>query len=637
MVHHHEQAHSDCGCHSCSGDSCGCHSQHHHQGKGQWMELALGVGFYLLAFALGAVQLQMAKIAFFVLSYLVLGRQVLKQAGLGLLKGRVLDENFLMRLATLGAFAIGEFPEAVGVMLFYRIGEAFEHQAVERSRRQIRNTVDMRPETVQKITGEQVATIPAGKARVGDLLLVRPGDRIPLDGIAMQGESHVDTAPITGEPMPVAVQKGSKLVSGCVNLEGQLVMQVQKPLGESMVSRILESVENAAAGKPKMDRFITRFAKVYTPAVVLSAVLVAVVPSLITGNWREWTYTALSFLVMSCPCALVLSVPLAFFAGIGAGGKAGILFKSGLTMEALPDIRVVALDKTGTLTQGQFCVQEIVGGERVLTLCAGCEQGSTHPIGRSILKAAEGQKLPIPEKVKELAGLGIQATVNGKEILCGNEKMMARFGIAVSGQQGAGTRVFVAEEGKLLGWLRIGDTLRPDAEQGIKELKKRGIRTVLLTGDSHEAAQEIGKRLQVDGVYAQLLPEEKLEVLQKLRQQYGKVMFVGDGINDAPVLSGADVGAAMGSGADAAIEAADVVYMRPQIRAIADSMDIAARSGRIAKRNVVIALGVKLAVMLLGIFGYASMWAAVLADSGVAVLCVALSVAPLYRKKEGKK
>ncbi len=625
-THPHSHNHENCHCHDHYHD-------HHHEEKESPWALILGAGLFVIGLFLGFVI--PAQVLLFVAAYLILGWEVLTKAAKNLIKGRVFDENFLMSIATLGAFAIGEFPEAVGVMLFYRVGEFFEHRAVEKSRKQIMEAVDLRPEAVLRMDGDTAVTIPAADAQIGDLLLVRPGDRIPLDGVVVSGESRIDTAPITGEPVPVSVKPGDSVISGCVNTSGQMTIRAEKTLQTSMVTRILESVESAAAGKPKMDRFITRFARIYTPIVVGVALLVALVPSFVTGQWNYWVYTALSFLVMSCPCALVLSVPLAFFSGIGVGGKQGILFKSGLTLETLSGIKAVVLDKTGTVTKGDFSVQEVVGGEQVLALCAGCEQYSIHPIAVSIVSAADGLSLPQPEQVEEIAGHGIRATADGKEILCGNEKLMKRYGIDVD--KASGTRVYVAENGVLLGWLVLGDTIKPDAAQTIRQLHKMGIHTAMLTGDEESTAREVGELLNIDEVRARLLPEEKLEVLKAIREKQGPVMFVGDGINDAVVLSGSDVGAAMGSGADAAIEAADVVFMKSQAAAISEAIRIAIQTQRTARQTVVFALAVKLVVMILGILGYASMWAAVFADSGVALLCVAYAILPLYLKKSWKK
>ena len=584
--------------------------------------------------ALDHLDLKWLSMGVCLIAYLILGWEIVQKALKNLFRGKMLDENFLMALASIGAFFIGNGPEGVGVMLFYRIGEYFEDKAVERSRSQIMDAVDMRPEVVQLVEGEDVREIPAGEARVGDILLVRPGDRIPLDGVVVSGESRIDTSPVTGEPVPIHAGTGDSVISGCVNQSGQLTIRVEKPLSESMVTRILDSVENAAASKPKIDRFITRFARVYTPVVVTVAVLTAIIPSLVTGQWSYWVYTALTFLVMSCPCALVLSVPLAFFAGIGAGGKKGILFKGGQSMEAMGKIQAVVMDKTGTLTRGDFRVQKIEGGEELLSLCASCEQQSTHPIAASIVAEARerGLELERPESLEELAGRGIRAVLDGREILCGNARLMEENGISFPEEQEYGTRVLVAVDGAYRGCLLISDTLKPGAASAVAKLRGSGIETVMLTGDAPEAAEAVARMADIREVHAGLLPQQKLERLQDIRAKQGAVMFVGDGINDAPVLAGADVGAAMGSGADAAIEAADVVFMTSDVEAVPQALGIARQTGRIAWQNVVFALAVKLAVMILGLCGFASMWMAVFADSGVAMLCVLNSIRLLYRK-----
>ena len=576
-----------------------------------------------------------------VAAYLILGSGIVLRALRNLLKGQIFDENFLMSIATLGAFAIGNFPEAVGVMLFFRVGEYFEHRAVEKSRSQIMSAVDMRPETVNLIRGGEILVIAAQDARPGDLLLVRPGDRIPLDGVVTDGESRIDTSPITGEPVPVKAEPGTSVTSGCVNTSGQLKIRVEKPLSESMVTRILNSVENAAAGKPKIDRFITRFSRVYTPVVVLLALGTAILPSLITGDWNYWVYTALSFLVMSCPCALVLSVPLAFFSGIGSGSRKGILFKGGLSLESISKIKAVVMDKTGTITEGNFVLQEIVPqppytSEELLALCAGCEQRSTHPIGVSIVSAANAKGLTLlePESLEEIAGHGIRAMVGGKQILCGNRKLMEQFNVSLKSDRGQpyGAEVMVAIDGIFAGRLIIADTIKDDATAAIRQLKALGIKTAMLTGDAEDNAKAVAAETGIEEVHARLLPQDKLAELGRIREKYGAVMFVGDGINDAPVLAGADVGAAMGSGADAAIEAADVVFMTSSVEAIPQSLQIARATSRIAAQNVVFALAIKIIVMLLGLCGFASMWLAVFADTGVAMLCILNSIRILYKK-----
>ena len=594
-------------------------------------EMLIGAGLFAAGLAIPNMAV---KLVLLIAAYLLLGRHVLLTAIKNIGRGQVFDENFLMAVATIGAWAVGSFDEAVGVMLFYRVGEYFEDRAVARSRSQIMEAVDLRPEGVQLVDGETVREIPAGEANIGDIVLVRPGDRIPLDGIVVSGSSRIDTAPITGEPVPVSVAEGDSVVSGCVNTTGQLPVRVEKPLSESMVTRILDSVENAAASKPKIDRFITRFARVYTPIVVGAAVLTAIIPSLVTGDWGKWVYTALTFLVMSCPCALVLSVPLAFFAGIGAGSKRGILFKGGQSMEAMSKIKAVIMDKTGTITKGDFTVQKIVGGDELLELCADCEQQSTHPIAESIVAAAKARNMELrrPEELEELAGRGIRAKLDGKEILCGNERLLTEQGVTFPKSREYGTKVLVAVDGVYQGYLLIADTIKTGAENAVRALRDSGIETVMLTGDAEESAKAVAGAVGIREVHAGLLPQQKLARLQSIRETKGAAMFVGDGINDAPVLAGADVGAAMGSGADAAIEAADVVFMTSDVAAVPQALRISRQTARIAWQNVVFALAVKLAVMILGLCGYASMWLAVIADSGVALLCVLNSIRILYKK-----
>lgn len=586
------------------------------------------------------------SVVLFVAAYAVLGFEIVWTAVKNLTKGHVFDENFLMSTATIAAFAIGDFAEAVGVMLFYRVGEIFEEIAVSRSRSQIMEAVDLRPETVSLIQGDGTRTIPAKDAKVGDLLLIRPGDRIPLDGKIVEGESQLDTSPVTGEPVPVKVFPGKEIYSGCVNDTGVLKLEVQKPLGESMVSRILDSVENAAASKPKIDRFITKFARIYTPVVVTAAILTAVIPSLMTGEWNYWIYTAITFLVISCPCALVLSVPLAFFSGIGAGSRKGILFKGGVAIEALKDVRAVVMDKTGTITKGNFAVQKIVTFSRltekqILTIAADCELGSTHPIGTSIVAEARKRKLTLtrPEQTEEISGKGIRAVFPKGTVLCGSTGLMERYQVDTGRYQkdAYGTEVLIAVDGKLEGYLVIADEIKEEAGSAVRRMKSQHLLTAMLTGDARDNAMAVARQTGIEEVRAQLLPQDKLQNLQEIRKKQGAVMFVGDGINDAPVLAGADVGAAMGSGADAAIEAADVVFMTSSVDAIPDAVDIARNTGRIAMQNVVFALIVKFLVMILGFLGYANMWMAVFADTGVAMLCVLNSVRVLYTVKSLRK
>lgn len=604
----------------------------------EYLELGIGIVLFIAGKIFESSK-PVYSTACFLLAYLILGIKIVWTALRNISKGQVFDENFLMSIATIGAFGIGEYAEAVGVMLFYRIGELFEEKAVERSRSQIMDVIDMRPEVVNLVNEHgDVSVIDAEEAEIGDILLVRPGDRIPLDGVITDGETMIDTSPVTGEPVPISGFEGTEVTSGCLNTSGVIKIRVEKVLEESMVTRIMDSVENVAASKPKMDRFITRFSRVYTPFVVFMALATAIIPSIITGNWTHWVYTALTFLVISCPCALVLSVPLAFFSGIGAGSKIGILFKGGAALETLKDITSVVMDKTGTITKGNFKVQDVVTfgdvtRNELLSLAASCEESSTHPIAKSIMEAAKEENISYKtaESAKEIAGHGSVIKLDGSEVLAGNKKLMNQYHIAGEYKETTsyGTEVFLAKDGVLIGAVVIADTLKDDAKSAIASLKAQKLHTVMLTGDSESAANAIAEETGIDEVYSKLLPDEKLLKLQEQRTKHGAVMFVGDGINDAPVLAGADCGAAMGSGADAAIEAADVVFMTSSVEAIPQAIAIGKKASRIAWQNVVFALVVKALVMILGLLGFANMWMAVFADTGVAMLCVLNSIRAL--------
>lgn len=604
----------------------------------EYLELGIGIVLFIAGKIFESSK-PVYSTACFLLAYLILGIKIVWTALRNISKGQVFDENFLMSIATIGAFGIGEYAEAVGVMLFYRIGELFEEKAVERSRSQIMDVIDMRPEVVNLVNEHgDVSVIDAEEAEIGDILLVRPGDRIPLDGVITDGETMIDTSPVTGEPVPISGFEGTEVTSGCLNTSGVIKIRVEKVLEESMVTRIMDSVENAAARKPKMDRFITRFSRVYTPFVVFMALATAIIPSIIIGNWTHWVYTALTFLVISCPCALVLSVPLAFFSGIGAGSKIGILFKGGAALETLKDITSVVMDKTGTITKGNFKVQDVVTfgdvtRNELLSLAASCEESSTHPIAKSIMEAAKEENISYKtaESAKEIAGHGSVIKLDGSEVLAGNKKLMNQYHIAGEYKETTsyGTEVFLAKDGVLIGAVVIADTLKDDAKSAIASLKAQKLHTVMLTGDSESAANAIAEETGIDEVYSKLLPDEKLLKLQEQRTKHGAVMFVGDGINDAPVLAGADCGAAMGSGADAAIEAADVVFMTSSVEAIPQAIAIGKKASRIAWQNVVFALVVKALVMILGLLGFANMWMAVFADTGVAMLCVLNSIRAL--------
>lgn len=580
-------------------------------------------------------------ISIFVISYLILGGDVLVTALKNLFRGKVFDENFLMGIATIGAFIIGEYPEAVGVMLFYRIGELFEDIAVGKSRKQIMEAVDMRPEMVRLVTNGKSVPCDPEEIKVGDIIEVRVGDRIPLDGKITRGSSRIDTSAVTGEPVPVSVSEGSHVLSGCINVSGVIYLEVEKPLEESMVSRILEAVENAAASKPAIDRFITKFAAIYTPFVVLAALVTAIVPSLVTGNWNYWIYTALTFLVISCPCALVLSVPLTFFAGIGAGSKKGILFKGGVSLETLAGIKAVVMDKTGTVTEGSFNVASIIPdgiSKDELLAYAGCAESlSTHPIATSIMKEVKRSGVKVSEAldIKEISGKGMEVLLKEGKILCGNRQLLESNNIAipVDANNVYGTEVFIAFNEQYVGRIIINDTIKKDSKEAVSDLKKYGMWTAMLTGDAEENARNVAAIAGIDDVYARQMPEDKLNNLVKIRQSHGAVMFIGDGINDAPVLAGADVGAAMGSGADAAIEAADVVFINSNLSAVPESIKIAKTTKKIAMENVIGALTIKAIVMILGFAGIASMWMAVFADSGVAMLCVLNAIRILFNSK----
>ncbi len=639
----HQHNHGECTCGCCESEE---HVQNHNKKTSllsafldEKKELAsIGAGIVFFAAGIAAEHFTNSAIiyiSFFIISYIILGGEVLATAVKNLFRGKVFDENFLMGIATIGAFVIGEYPEAAGVMLFYRIGELFEDVAVGRSRKQIMDAVDMRPETVRLMVGGKLVNSNPANVKPGDIIEVRPGDRIPLDGVVTEGESRIDTSAVTGEPVPVSISEGSHVLSGCVNVSGVIYLKVEKILEESMVSRILEAVENAAASKPHIDRFITKFASIYTPIVVLAAVLTAVVPSLVTGNWGYWVYTALTFLVISCPCALVLSVPLAFFAGIGAGSKKGILFKGGVSLETLAGIKAVVMDKTGTVTKGNFSVAAIVPEktngltEEKLLGYAGCaEKLSTHPIATSIMKEAESRGIYIPEtsSIKEITGKGMEVLLqDGIMVLCGSRQLLEINGIKIPAEESSiyGTEVFISFDGKYAGHIIINDTIKEDSKHAVSEMKKYGLWTAMLTGDAEENAKNVSLVTGIDEVFARQMPQDKLDNLTKIRSKHGAVMFIGDGINDAPVLAGAD----------AAIEAADVVFMNSNLGSVPESIKIAKMTKTVAMQNVIGALVIKAIVMVLGFAGIASMWMAVFADSGVAMLCVLNATRILFSKK----
>lgn len=572
------------------------------------------------------------KLAAFLIPYFVVGGGVLKEAAENLLHGQMLDENFLMSLATVGAFAVGEYPEGVAVMLFYQIGELFEHYAVGKSRASIASLMDIRPDYANIRRGEELIQVDPETVEVGDIIVVKPGEKIPLDGIVVRGESTADTAALTGESIPRDLMQGDNAVSGCINLTGLLEIQVTKAFGESTVAKILDLVENASSKKAASENFITKFARYYTPIVVACAALLAFVPPLIVGNWSEWIHRALIFLVISCPCALVISVPLSFFGGIGGASRRGILVKGSNYMEALSKAELVVFDKTGTLTKGSFDVVGVFPKEgteaELLTLAALCESYSDHPISQSLKKAAgELPKNAPVGKIEEIAGHGIKAEVNGRLYYCGNEKLMRQQQIAFEAPAQPGTVVYLADGTHFLGAVLIADEPKADSAAAIAALRKAGIRkSIMLTGDTKTVAESVGKTLGLDEVHAELLPGDKVDWVEKLLAEtgeQGKLVFVGDGINDAPVLSRADIGIAMGGlGSDAAIEAADIVLMDDKPSGLVTAIAIAQKTLKIVKQNIIFALGVKFLVLVLGAFGMANMWEAVFADVGVSVIAI---------------
>ena len=578
----------------------------------------------------------------YLLPYLVAGWETLREGAEKLIEGEALDEDFLMSVATIGALAIGflpgaepQFLEAVFVMLFYQLGELFEDIAEGRSRKSISGLMDIRPDTATVLRDGREEVVDPASVEIGETVLVRPGEKVPMDGVVLEGSSSLDTVALTGESVPRSVNVGDQLISGCVNLTGVLRYRVEKTFGESTAAKILDLVENASEAKSKSENFITRFCKVYTPVVVGLAVLVAIVPSIITGDWATWIYRALCFLIVSCPCALVISIPLSFFSGIGAASRKGVLVKGSNWLEALSRVQTVVFDKTGTLTEGVFEVTAVhpslIDREGLLHLVSHVEHNSTHPIAAALRKAfpCDGDDCSVSE-VKEIAGQGIEAVVNGRKVAVGNEKLMASLGTGAMeecnecrAEHAAGTTVHVAIDGKYAGHIVISDRIKEDAAEAISALKACGVdKTVMLTGDSEKVGAAVAGALSVDEWHAGLLPAGKVEWVEKLLPE-GTLAFVGDGINDAPVLARADVGVAMGAlGSDAAIEAADVVLMDDKPSKIAAAMKIARRTVNIAGQNAWFAIAVKVAVLVLAFLGLAAMWMAVFADVGVTVLCI---------------
>lgn len=600
-------------------------------------------------------------LAVFLVSYVVIGGDVVKNALRNIGKGQVFDENFLMMIATVGAFFVGDYPEAVAVMLFYQVGECFQSYAVNKSRKSITSLMDIRPDYANLFRDGEWESVDPDEVNVGDSILVRPGERIPLDGIVKKGSSSLDTMALTGESIPRDVSEGDDVISGCVNKIGLLEIQVTKPYGQSTVAKILDLVENATSKKAQAENFITKFAKYYTPIVVICATLLAVIPPIILGGgWSEWIYRALSFLVISCPCALVISIPLSFFGGLGGAGKEGILVKGSNYLEALADTEVVVMDKTGTLTKGNFAVSKVVpskealeGGiadlfsgdnkvrtldNKLLQIAAYAESFSNHPISKSLLLAyGEDMDTDMVEDAREIPGHGVVVKIGGREIFAGNEKLMASRNISFTKADEVGTLIYVGENNRYLGYILIEDEIKKDAASAIADLKRNGVKKiVMLTGDHQKVADKVAEELSITEYFAELLPGDKVDKVEKLfaeKSAKGKLVFVGDGMNDAPVLARADIGIAMGGlGSDAAIEAADVVIMTDEPSKLARAIKISRKTLAIVRQNIVFAIGIKVLVLLLAAMGMASMWAAVFADVGVAVIAILNAMRALQYK-----
>ncbi len=581
----------------------------------------------------------------FITSYIIVGYDIILKALRNITRGKVFDENFLMTIATIGAFFIGEFPEAVAVMLFYQVGELFQSYAVDKSRKSVSELMDIRPDYANLYQNNKTERVDPNKVKVGDIILIKPGEKIPLDGIVVEGNSHLNTLALTGESMPKSVTETDEVLSGCINNEGILKVKVTKEFGESTVSKILDLVENASSRKSKSENFISKFAKYYTPIVVIIAILLAFIPPIVLDtNFKTWIYRALSFLVVSCPCALVISIPLSFFAGIGASSRIGVLVKGSNYLEALANTEIVVCDKTGTLTEGIFKVQKVnaidYSKEDLLKYTSYAENYSNHPIALSI-KEAYGKDIneKIVTKTKELKGKGVIAKVDSKEVLVGNEKLMEEYNIDYKKSNDIGTVIYIAIDKTFAGSITISDKIKEDAYKAVKEFRRNNVKKiVMLTGDREEISKNVSKELKLDNYYAELLPQDKVKKVESLMQEKsidGKLVFIGDGINDAPVLALSDIGVAMGGlGSDAAIEAADIVIMTDEPSKLASAIKISKKTMQIVKENIIFAITVKILVLLLSAIGIASMWAAVFADVGVSVIAIINALRILRVKKD---
>ncbi len=622
---------------------CEHHHEHCHDSENPKMKLVrVGIALAILVSCIAFHIEGISGLALFIFAYLLAGGDVLYSALKNILKGEVFDENFLMSVATIGAFAIKEYPEAVMVMVLYQIGEYFQHKAVEKSRRSIKQLMDIRPDYANVEKDGKLVKVNPIEVKKGEIIAVKTGEKIPLDGTVIEGEALVDTSALTGESVPISVRPQDNVLSGCINTNGFLKISVSKEFGESTVSKILELVEHAASKKAKTENFITKFARYYTPVVVLGAVLLAILPPLVIdgAQFSTWLSRALTFLVISCPCALVISVPLSFFAGIGGASKCGILIKGSSYLEILSNVETVVFDKTGTLTKGVFEVSKILPaenlqGDELLYYAAMAEAYSSHPIAVALRKACKKDfDYSSVSNIKEIAGNGVHAFVNGEEILVGNVSLLEKFNVKFTKVEESGTIVYVAKDKQYLGCIVISDEIKADAAKTIQELKKTVKNIVMLTGDSASAAIDVAKKLGISSVYSELLPAQKVEKTEDLiakKEQNKSVVFVGDGINDAPVLTLADVGIAMGAlGSDAAIEAADIVIMDDKPSKVATSIRIAQKTMRIVRQNIVFAIGIKLLFLVLGSFGFVTMWGAVFADVGVAFIAILNALRALH-------
>lgn len=612
--------------------------------KKEIIKIVIALILFLVALIV-PLESQLINNGLFVISYLIVGLEIVLKAIRNIFKGKVFDENFLMAIATIGAFVIGEYPEAVAVMLFYQIGEAFQDYAVDKSRKSIISLMDIRPDFANIQRNGKIDKINPEEVNVGDIIVVKPGEKVPLDGIIVKGTSMIDTSALTGESVPKEIKEQDEILSGCINENGVLEVKVTKKFGESTASKILDLVENASSKKSKSENFISKFAKYYTPIVVVTAVLLAIIPPMIfnRAEWIEWIHRALTFLVVSCPCALVISIPLGFFGGIGGASKIGVLVKGSNYLEALSNTEIMVLDKTGTLTEGVFEVQQInpidISKEDLIKYATYAESFSNHPIAIS-LKKAYGKEI-VNKKVsetQELPGLGVRAVIEGESIFVGNEKLMKENCIDYIKSEEIGTILYIAVNNKFAGTIVISDKIKTDAKETIDKLKKDNIKKiVMLTGDKRKVGENVAKKLGIDEVYTELLPSnkvEKVEELMKNKSENGNLAFIGDGINDAPVLAISDIGIAMGGlGSDAAIEAADVVLMTDEPSRVVDAIKISKKTMTIVKQNIIFAISIKLIVLILSAIGISNMWQAVFADVGVSILAILNALRALYIRR----